>query len=334
MQTLILGHSDVKQLLNVKDCITVMEEMFRTLAAGNVLLPLRQVVFQPEVNGALASMPSYLGQPKAFGAKIITYFMKNTNTRFDSHQGAILLFETENGRLLGIMDASSITAIRTAAVSGLATRLLANEDAQTLAILGSGTEAATHLAAMMAVRKITNVLVWSRNIEHALKFIRQHGNSHPEIKMKISESVRGAVSNADIVCTVTSATEPILAGDWIKQGTHINAVGSSTPTARELDTSAVIKSRFFVDRRESTLREAGDFLIPRKEGLIGDSHILGEIGDILTGRVAGRIRKEDVTLFMSLGIATEDVAVAQSLYTKAVSQGSGTWVEFSAEREL
>lgn len=334
MKTLILGHDQVKQLLDMKDCIDAMEAMFKTLEAGKAVLPLRQIVFDPERKGALASMPSYLGEPKAFGSKVITYFMGNTNTKFDSHQGVVLLFEMENGRLLGIMDASSITAIRTAAASGVATRLLARRNSKTLAILGSGTEAATHIQAMLTVRDVESVLVWSRTPGNAQKFVERSAASFPSVELKVAGSVRQAVSNADIICATTSAVEPILAGEWVKQGAHINAVGSSLPTARELDSQAVLKSRLFVDRRESALSEAGDFLIPKKEGLIDDSHIKGELGEVLTGRVVGRSDENEVTLFKSLGIATEDVAAAHLLYTKATTLGSGTWVEFSAERDI
>ena len=333
MKTLILGHDQVKQLLTMKECIEVIEAMFKALAEGKVVLPLRQVVFDPEQKGALGSMPSYLGEPKAFGSKVITYFKENTDTKYDSHQGAVLLFETENGRLLGIMDATSITAIRTAAASGVATRLLAKRRCKTLAILGSGTEAETHLEAMLAVRDLERVRVWSRNLDHARKFIERNSVSFPTVDLKAADSVRQAVSEADIICTTTSAVEPVLAGEWISSGAHINAVGSSSPTARELDSAAVVRSRLFVDRRESALSEAGDFMIPKKEGLIDDSHILGEIGEVLLGKVVGRQSDSEVTLFKSLGIATEDVAAAHSLYTKALSSGAGTWVEFNGERK-
>lgn len=333
MKSLILGHAQIKQLLGVKDCIGIIEDMFKTLAEGNAILPLRQVLFDPERKGALATMPSYLGRPKRFGTKVITYFMGNTATRFDSHQGAVLLFETENGTLLGIMDAGSITAIRTAAASGVATRLLAKKDSKTLAILGSGTEASTHLEAMIAVREIGKVFVWSRNAEHAKRFAERQSVLHPDINIVIADSVRHAVSGADIICTVTSAVEPILAAEWVSQGAHINAVGASTPNARELDSALVVKSRIFVDWKESTLHEAGDFLIPKAEGVIDDSHIKGEIGDLLVGKVAGRTNDEEITLFKSLGISTEDLAAADYLYSKALSQEQGTWAEFVSERE-
>ena len=334
MKTLVLGHDQVKKLLSMKECIDAIEAMFKALAAGKAVLPLRQVVFKPDRKGALGSMPSYLGEPEAFGSKVITYFAGNTNTKFDSHQGAVLLFETENGRLLGIMDASSITSIRTAAASGVATRLLARKGATTLAILGSGTEAATHLEAMASVRDLEKVRIWSRTMDHARRFVERHSSAYPSLEFKAVASVREAVSDADIVCTTTSSTEPVLAGEWLKLGTHVNAVGASIPSARELDSEAVLRSALYVDRRESALTEAGDFLIPKKEGLIDDSHIKGEIGEVLCGKIKGRVSEDEITLFKSLGIATEDVAAAHLLYTKAVSQGSGTWIEFSAEREL
>jgi ornithine cyclodeaminase len=240
-----------------------------------------------------------------------------------------MLFETVNGRLLAMMDASKITAIRTAAVSGVATRLLAREDASDLAILGSGVQAGTHLEAMRIARKINTVRVWSQHLDHAQKFADRASAEHG-IAIGTFEPVQETVDGADIICTVTSATQPILQSDWISPGTHINAVGSSVAFARELDTATVVKSRLFVDRRESTLNEAGDFLFPKKEGAIGDDHIRGEIGDILLDRVGGRTSPEEVTLFKSLGLAAEDVAAAHHIYQKLVKNEEGMWVEFGA----
>jgi len=240
-----------------------------------------------------------------------------------------MLFETVNGRLLALMDASKITAIRTAAVSGVATRLLAREDASDLAILGSGVQAETHLEAMRIARQITGVRVWSQQFDHAQKFADQASAGHA-IPISTFETVKEAVDGADIICTVTSATDPILQGDWISPGTHITAVGSSVAFARELDTAAVVKSKLFVDRRESTLNEAGDFLFPKKEGAIDDGHIRGEIGDILLDRIGGRASSEEITLFKSLGLAAEDVAAAHYIYQKVLNNEEGEWVEFGA----
>jgi len=274
-------------------------------------------------------MPAYLGDTEVMGLKAISVFPGNHPTDFDSHQGTVMLFETKNGRLLAMMDASKITAIRTAAVSGVATRLLAREDASDLAILGSGVQAATHLEAMQVARKITGVRVWSQHFDHAKKFAIQASAGH-SIPISAFDTVQEAVNGADIICTVTSATEPILQGDWISPGTHINAVGSSVAFSRELDTAAVVNAKLFVDRKESALAEAGDFIFPQKEGVIGDSHIRGEIGDILLGKTGGRTAPEEITLFKSLGLAAEDVASAHYIYQKLLNQNEGKWVEFGA----
>jgi len=207
----------------------------------------------------------------------------------------------ENGRPLAMMDGSTITGIRTAAVSGLATRLLAREDATTLAILGSGIQARTHLAAMKAVRGLTAVRVWSRSEENARRFAERESRRHG-IPVETAGSVREAVAGAEIICTTTSSREPILSGEWISPGAHINAVGSCLPNCRELDTAAVVRTRLFVDRRESAFNEAGDILIPKREGAIEDAHILGEIGEILLGQVKGRESVDDITLFPTFGI--------------------------------
>jgi ornithine cyclodeaminase len=307
----------------------VMAETLKMLSRGNAVNPLRQAMWLPDKSGLIGMMPAYLGDTKVMGLKAISVFPGNHTTDYDSHQGTVMLFETVNGRLLAMMDASKITAIRTAAVSGVATRLLAREDASDLAILGSGVQAGTHLEAMRIARKINTVRVWSQHFDHAQKFADQASAEHG-IPVGNFETVQETVDGADIICTVTSATEPILRNDWISPGTHINAVGSSVAFSRELDTATVVKSKLFVDRRESTLNEAGDFLFPKKEGAIGDDHIRGEIGDILLDRIGGRTSPEEVTLFKSLGLAAEDVAAAHYIYQQLVNNEEGMWVEFGA----
>jgi ornithine cyclodeaminase len=209
--------------------------------------------------------------------------------------------------------------------------LLARGEANDLALLGSGVQAKSHLAAMLAVRDIQRVRVWSRNADHARHFAQAQAKKHG-INVEVSGSVAEAVAGADIICTTTAAPEPILHGDWLEPGVHINAVGSSVAFARELDTGAMVKSRLYVDRRESTVNEAGDFLFPQKEGAIDESHIVGEIGEILMGKVAGRQTDSEITLFKSLGLAVEDVASAYHIYKKATVTGRGTWVELGGER--
>jgi alanine dehydrogenase len=321
--TLIITQAQVNQLLSMAECIQVMEQAFRTLAGGETLQPLRQVTWLPDKSGLLALMPAYLGGIQAMGLKAISVFPGNHATSFDSHQGVVLLFETRNGQLLAILDATAITAIRTAAVSALATRLLARPDAAELAILGSGTQARTHLEAMRLVRPIRRVRVWSRNPEHAARFARQAAQRHG-LPVEAVPSAQAAVDGADVICTTTSSTEPVLFGEWLAPGCHLNAVGSSTPNARELDTPAVARARLYVDRRESALNEAGELLIAMKDGAVGADHIQGELGDLLVGKAPGRQSDEEITLFKSLGLAVEDLAAAHFIYQKALQQNVGT----------
>jgi alanine dehydrogenase len=331
MKVLVVNHREVRQWLSMSECVDAMVGVFKMLNRGNAENPLRNLMWLPDKSGLIGMMPAYLADARVMGLKAISVFPENHATEYDSHQGTVMLFETQNGRLLAMVDAGKITAIRTAAVSGVATRLLAATDAENLAILGSGVQAATHLEAMRVVRNIKHVRVWSRNFDHARSFAEREAAGH-SLSIEAFESAERAVEGADIICTVTSSTDPVLQGGWITPGTHINAVGSSVPFARELDTAAVVKSKLFVDRRESTLNEAGDFLFPKKEGAVNDTHVLGEIGDILLDKIKGRASKEDITLFKSLGLAVEDVAAAHHIYQKLSRQGDGRWIEFNATK--
>ena len=332
MQVLIVNQSEVRRLLPMGECIDVMADALSALARGEAIQPLRAITWLPDKVGALGAMPSYLANIGAMGLKVISVFPGNHGTEYDSHQGAVLVFEAKHGALLALVDASSITAIRTAAVSGVATRLLARTDARSLAILGSGTQAKTHLAAMIEARPITSVRVWSRDAEHAKHFAEREARRYG-LPITTAASAKDAVAGAAIICTTTSAREPILEGEWIPPGAHINAVGSSVAFTRELDTAAVKNARLFVDRRESTLNEAGDFLIAKKEGAIGDDHIAGEIGELLLGEVEGRRTQDEITLFKSLGLSIEDLAAASHVYTKALDAGLGTLVELGGQRD-
>ena len=329
---LIITDKQVEQLLPMGECIETMSDALKTLARGGAVLPLRQIMWLPDKSGALGAMPSYLEEPASLGIKVITVFQKNLGTKYDSHQGAVLLFEAEHGVLQAIIDASSVTAIRTAAVSGVATRALARAEAGDLCIMGSGAQAMTHLEAMHAVRTLRRVRVWSRSFDNATAFARKALAKHG-IEVEAIASARDAVMDADIICTTTSSREPVLLGEWIAQGAHINAVGSSVPAARELDTGAVVNAALFVDRRESALNEAGDYLIPVKEGAIDASHIRAELGEVLTGAHGGRASGSEITLFKSLGIAIEDLASAQLIHRKALELGIGTSIELGGLRD-
>jgi ornithine cyclodeaminase len=239
----------------------------------------------------------------------------------------VLLFEAEHGCPVALVDAAEITAIRTAAASGLATRLLANPGAGDLALLGAGEQARSHLAAMLAVRTLRRVRIWSRDGGKAAEFARLEGAKH-QITIETAPSVREAVADADIICTVTKAREPILLGEWLAPGAHLNVVGSSIATAAEIDTPAVVKSRFFVDYRDSTRNEGGEYLRALKAGAISPEHILGEIGEVANGSQLGRRSPSDITLYKSLGIAPQDLASAHFVLQKARAAGAGQVIDF------
>jgi ornithine cyclodeaminase len=328
MDILVVNGPEVRRLLPMNQCMDVMAQTLMALGRGDALNPLRTMMSLPEPSGLLVVMPSYM--TGAMGLKVISVMPGNLGTDFDSHQGAVLLFEAQHGSLLAIMDASEITAIRTAAVSGVATQTLARADAGDLAILGSGVQARTHLEAMLVARSIRRVRVWSPNVERRHQFADEESKRH-HIHIEAVDSAQAAVEGADLICTTTASREPVLRGEWLSSGTHLNVVGASLKTTREVDTAAMVKARLFVDRRESTLNEAGDFLIPKSEGAVDDNHIQGEVGAVLLGKIPGRQSANEITLFKSLGLAVEDLASAQHIYQNALQQNTGLRVPFGGK---
>jgi len=326
MKALIADQRLVTELLPMDEAIEVMRSALTMLARGDAILPLRTMMALPGGDRVMGLMPSYLGGLDAVGVKVIAVFPANFGTEYDTHQGVVLFFDTEQGLLRAIVDATSITAIRTAAVSGLATDLLAPLDAGDLAIIGAGTQAHTHLQAMMAVRPVRRVRVYSVPAESAAAFAARESRL-TGLSVEVAATAEEAVAGADLICTVTSATEPVLRGAWVSPGAHINAVGAYTPATRELDSALVAGARLYADRREALLSEAGEFLIPKGEGLIGDEHIVGEIGEVLLGKAPARTSPQEITLFKSLGLAVEDLAAAHHVYTKAKERELGTWLE-------
>lgn len=322
----MISAEEVHALLPMQVCIDLMAGALETLARGDGMNPLRSGMRLPHDRGILGVMPGQMDTPDTFGLKVVSVFPGNHGTAYDSHQGIVVLFETVHGTPVAIVDASAITAIRTAAASGVATRLLARENATALGVLGSGVQARSHLEAMACVRPIAQARVFARD-RHRRERCARDAASALGIAVEPVESARAAVDGADIICTTTSSKEPVLMGDWLTPGCHINAVGSSVRWTRELDTAAVLASRLFVDRTESTVNEAGDFLFPQQEGALDESHIVGEIGDILAGTIAGRGSENEITLFKSLGLAVEDLAAAHYVYERAAETGTGTSVE-------
>lgn len=302
-EVLILNEREVEALLDMDSCIAAMEEALTALARGEVHNPLRSMVRTPDAPGFLGLMPAWRGGERpGWGLKEICVYPDNPKRGLDTHVGAVLLHSADTGELIGLFNASAITAIRTAAVSAVATRLLAREDAKTLVILGTGVQGKSHLRAIPRVRDLRDVRV-----------------------VKRGEDPEKAVRDADIVVLATSSREPVIKREWLKPGVHINAVGSSIASTREVDAETMAAASLWVDRRESTINESGDYLLAVKDG--ARVEIRGEIGELLLGGT-GRTSLDEITLFKSLGLAIEDLASAQLLHEKAGREGVGTRVEF------
>jgi ornithine cyclodeaminase len=334
VSTLILTQAEVRGLLEMEACMEQVAESLRVLARGEAQNPLRWPMVLPDGARILGLMPGSLASPAALGLKVVTVFPGNAGTPWDSHQGIVVLFDAGNGLPLAILDGSEVTAIRTAAVSGVATRVLAREDARTLGLLGTGVQARTHLEAMRAARPgIQEVRVFSRSAEGRSAFARREAERHG-IGVVAVDSARAAVEGADVVCTTTSAREPVLAGAWLAPGTHVNAVGACTPRARELDAEAVRRSRVVVDSRESAAHEAGDLLIPLELGELPGDPVEAELGEVLVGSAPGRRDDTEITLFESLGLAVEDLATAVHVLERARARGDvGTEVPLGGLRD-
>jgi len=275
----------------------------------------------------MALMPAYRsGEWSAYGVKTICLFPHNREVGKDIHQGSVQLFSGDSGELLAVVNGSAITAIRTAAVSAVATRLLARESANDLAIIGAGRQGMAHLTAMAEVRSLKKVRVADIVFERAEQFAAEMSPKYA-FPIEAVASAEAAVRNANIIVTITTCTEPVLRREWISDGAHLNLVGASLPHAREVDGATVAASKLYVDRRESTLKESGDYLLAIKEGAIGPDHIQAEIGELLIGKARGRTADRDITMFKALGLAIEDLAAAHYLYCQAKQKQFGSWVE-------
>jgi ornithine cyclodeaminase len=314
----VLSEHDVYRLLPVADCIAPMRQVLAALAREELYNPLRSVIRPPQAATLMGLMPAHRSAPSpVYCLKTVCIAPGNAARGLDSHQGFVAIFDGETGQTRALVNAGAVTAVRTAAVSAVATELLARPESTTLAILGSGTQARAHLEAMREVLPIERVRVWSRT----------PGNASKLDAVEEAESAEEALCGADVVVTATSAPEPVLRREWLAAGAHVNAVGSSIPTTRELDSATMADAALFVDRRESTLNEAGDYLFPAREGKIGPDHIRGEIGELLIGAVQGRRSPTEVTVFESLGLGVEDLAAAETVLARAESEGAGVEVD-------
>lgn len=304
MSLLVLSERDVERLLTMEDCIEAMADVLAALARGELYQPLRFVLRPPDATALMGFMPAHrAGAGGAFSLKEIVIVPDNPARGLDAHQGGVLLHDGETGELRALLNASPITAIRTAAVSAVATRALARPGARTVAIVGAGVQAKAHATAMRAVLDEPEIRIWSRST----------GGS-------AEEAVRGA----DVVCTCTTSAEPVVQHEWLAAGTHVNAVGASVPTSRELEEETIRAATLVVDRRESALNEAGELLIPN----LGEERIAAELGEVLTGAHPGRTSDGELTVFKSLGLAVEDLAAAELVVRRAREQGAGAEVDF------
>jgi len=334
MKLLVLSGAAVHELLPVGECAEAMRAALTALARGEVDQPLRTVLKPASAAGLMGLMPAFLsGDGGAYAVKAICIFPGNPAAGLDSHQGIVLLSSSRTGEPLALLNASAVTEIRTAAVSAVATALLARSDAAELAIIGTGVQARAHLLAIAASRRLTAVRVAGRDPAKARRFAAELAGlaglaGQAGLPVTGCPSAREAVTGAGIVVTATNSAQPVLRRDWLAPGTHINAVGACLPDARELDTETVAAAALFADSRESVHRESGDYLLALADGAIGPDHIRAELGEILIGRAAGRSGGEEITIFESLGVAVEDLAAASLAYRKACQAGAGAWLDF------
>jgi ornithine cyclodeaminase/alanine dehydrogenase-like protein (mu-crystallin family) len=317
---LVLNQEEVERLLDMKGCIGAMENALAALARGQVEVPLRFVMSPAGEPSLLGLMPAHrAGDTPLYSLKTVAVFPDNPKRGLDAHQGTVTLFDGETGEVRVLMNASAITAIRTAAVSAVATRLLAREDARVLGILGAGVQARSHLEALPLVRSFETVRIFSRTAEHAQALA-------DEVGAEAVGSAEEAVREADVVVTATSSAEPVLEREWLRAGVHVNAVGGRPPQMTELDTATIVDSAFFVDRRESAEAEAGDYRAALESGAISPGHIRAELGEVLIGSAPGRSSDDELTVFRSLGLAVEDLAAAEYVVARARETGAGAEV--------
>ena len=321
---LLLGEADLRRVLEMRELIPAMRDALARFSRGDVVQPVRLTLKIDPAGGWYSAMPAYLRDERggALGMKSVTFFPGNAGTAFPTHLATVLLLDAATGALTALLDGRVITEMRTAAVTAVAVDLLARRDAARLAILGSGVQARSHLAAVALVRKLAAVAVWSRDAAHAARFAREMAGAAP-CPIRTAATVREAMRGADVVVAVTAARDPITDAAWLEPGMHLCAVGSSAPDFRELDAATVARSRVFVDSRASAEVEAGDLILSAAEG--SPARVVAEIGELVAG-APGRRSEDEITVFKSLGLAVEDVVAARLAVTRARALGVGTEV--------
>lgn len=309
----VIEKEQVRQLLTPEKCIKAMEQALMDLENGVCAMPPRLICTMPNT-AAFGFMPAYVGD--YFGAKVLTAYAPNMGTEYPSHIGYVMLFESQHCTVSAMVDASTITEIRTGCVSAVATKLLARPDAHKMTVIGAGAQARSHLAAIRLVRDIREVTVYDLYPQAAERYAREMEEKYG-IPVHVASSVAEAVAQADIICTLCPAKEAYLTKDMVKPGVHINAVGTFSPATREVASDLIAASRLYSDHTPATRTESGEYLVPLREGLIGEDHILGSVGELLLGKAEGRLNRDDITVFDALGLAVEDVASAKMVYLES-----------------
>jgi ornithine cyclodeaminase/alanine dehydrogenase-like protein (mu-crystallin family) len=332
MQLVILSADDVRALLSYEDCASAMRGALTALGSGRAEQPLRTIIKPDGAAGLMALMPSYQtgeegGSAAAYGLKAICITPANPAAGLDTHQGVVLLSSGATGEPVAVVNASAVTEIRTAAVSVVATDLLARPDADQLAVIGTGVQARAHVLALDGARQLSQIRVAGRDPARAEQFAASL-HEHTAARVRACPSARDATAGAGIIVTATSSAQPVLHRDWIEPGAHINAVGACLPHQRELDTATVAAGVLFADRRDSLLAESGDYRLAAAEGAVTDNQVRAELGELLLGTATGRASAEEITIFESLGLAIEDLAAASRVYQLAAAAGVGTWTDF------
>ena len=319
----LLTEDHVRSLLSMTELITAMEAAVARFSARDVLQPVRTVLSVGPTKAFFGLMPAYIEQPPRLGAKLVTVFNENHHRGLPSHLATIVLLDPETGSLIALMDGRYITESRTAAVSAVSVRHLSRREASTLAIIGSGVQARSHLEAFADVRSLTDVRIWSPNERSRARFIDDM-SGHVTAHLHDSASAQRAVEGADLVVLATSSPTPVIEEAWVSPGAHVVSVGACRPDQREMPPRLLKRSRFFVDSRAAAVIESGDVVMGINEGQFDEHHLAGELGDVVLGRVHGRTSDDEITVFKSLGMAVEDVVSADLVFRKALETGAGT----------
>lgn len=321
-----MSEREIQSLIDVEGLSEALEKAHVEFSTGKAVMPVRLVVPVPEIKGRITSMPAYLSEDKALGMKVVTYFPENPGQGLPIILATVFLFSTESGKLLAVMDGTYITAIRTACISAVATRALANPETSVLGVLGAGVQARAQIRTLCAVRKIEEIKVYDV-LEKSVRSLKEELEPDVGIKIEAVKSAEEAVRDVDLLVTVTTAKEPIVRADWLKPGVHINAIGSHRPDLREIDGATMRRAKVVVDSREAVMAECGDVLLAIKEGAITEDHIHAEIGEVLAGKKTGRTSAGEITLYKAVGIAIQDVATAKLVYRTAMEKKVGVNVE-------